>query len=251
MKKIMLSFDLEEFDLPREYNQEIEEEEMYKISFDGLKNLLNVLDVRATFFVTANFAKKYPELIKEISEKHEVGLHGDEHKDNYLELNEEKVEKKLTKAKKEIENIINRKIKGFRAPRLQFNKYKVLKKLNIDYDSSYIPSYMPGRYNNLFGKRKVFFKDDVKVIPLSVFPVIRIPMAWYVFRNFGLWYGKLGTRLNKEVCLIFHPWEFTDLNKFKIMGLIKRNTGNKMLKMLKDYIKWGESKYEFVTMGER
>jgi peptidoglycan/xylan/chitin deacetylase (PgdA/CDA1 family) len=250
MKKIMLTFDVEEFDLPREYGLEIKDEEMYKISFDGLKNLLKILNVRSTFFVTANFAKKYPELIKGISEKHEIGLHGDEHKDNYLELNEEEVEKKLKKSKSEIEKITGKKIKGFRAPRLQFDKYRVLKKLEIEYDSSYIPSYMPGRYNNIFGTRKRFIKENVKVIPLSVIPVLRIPMAWYVFRNLGLKFGKFGTKLNKEICLVFHPWEFTDLSKFNVLKLIKRNTGSKMLKMLKDYINWGESRYDFVGMDE-
>ncbi|MAG52620.1 MAG: hypothetical protein CMH62_01520 [Nanoarchaeota archaeon] len=250
MKKIMLSFDVEEFDLPREYNQEISDEEMYEVGFEGLKNLLNVLDVKATFFVTGNFAKKYPELIKEISEKHEVGLHGDEHKDNYLKLSEEETKRKLERSKKEIEEIINKKIKGFRAPRLQFDKYKILKDIGIKYDSSYIPSYAPGRYNNLFGTRKNFFKENVKVIPISVIPFLRIPMAWFVIRIVGLWYWKFGTRVNKELCLIFHPWEFVDISKFKVMELFKRNTGDKMLKMLKNYTKWGDKKYEFITMGE-
>jgi len=59
MKYILLSFDLEEFDLPREFNIEINDEEMYKISYEGCNNLLKILNVKSTFFVTANFARKY------------------------------------------------------------------------------------------------------------------------------------------------------------------------------------------------
>jgi hypothetical protein len=249
MKKIMLSFDVEEFDLPREFGVGIKDDEMFKIGYEGCVELLKFLDVESTFFVTANFAKKYPDLIKKINEKHEIGLHADEHKDNYLEMDEDEILKKLSKAKEEIEKIIGEKIKGFRAPRLQFDKYKVLRKLNIEYDSSYIPSYVPGRYNNFFGTRKRFFKEGILVIPISVIPFFRIPMAWYVFRNLGLSFAKIGTLLNKEVCLIFHPWEFANLEKFKIPYLIKRNSGEKMSKLLNKYLKWGK-KYKFVRMGK-
>src|SRR3990167_9371348 len=184
MKKIALSFDVEEFDLPREFNSDIDDEEMYQISYYGCKKLLNLLDVPATFFVTANFAKKYPKLIKEISEKNEIGLHADEHKD-----------------KKEIEKIINKKIKGFRAPRFYPPDYKLLKKLGFEYDSSLNPCFIPGRYNNMFKKRKIHFNEGLKVIPASVYPVIRFPMTFLCFRffnRFSLVYEKIGTVLNKE-----------------------------------------------------
>ena len=251
MKYILLSFDLEEFDLPREFNIEINDEEMYKISYEGCNNLLKILNVKSTFFVTANFARKYPKLIKKLSKKNEIGLHGDEHKDNYLKLSEEEVFIKLKKSKETIEKIISKKIKGFRAPRLQFDKYNVLKKLNFEYDSSYIPSYAPGRYNNLFGKRKIFIKDGIKVIPISVIPICRLPLAWYALRNSGLWYWKLGTIFNEEICLDFHPWEFIDIRKYNIPFLFKRNTGKYLELKLENYIKWCLKKnYNFVTFSD-
>jgi len=40
MKSILLTFDLEEFDLPLEFNQDIDEDEMYEISGRGLFNVL-------------------------------------------------------------------------------------------------------------------------------------------------------------------------------------------------------------------
>ena len=65
--KILLSFDVEEFDLPREHGGEISLEEGVKVSSDGLSKILELLErceVRATFFVTGNFAKINPEYYK-------------------------------------------------------------------------------------------------------------------------------------------------------------------------------------------
>jgi len=78
IKHILLSFDIEEFDLPREYNVSIKNNEMFEISYKGCKRILSILkkyNIISTFFVSAKFAKKYPNLIKEISKKNEIGLH--------------------------------------------------------------------------------------------------------------------------------------------------------------------------------
>jgi peptidoglycan/xylan/chitin deacetylase (PgdA/CDA1 family) len=113
MKSILLTFDLEEFDLPREQKVHIGEEEMYKTSIQGLTNLLFILNkhnIQATFFTTANFANKYPETLKQLSKNHEIASHGYSHSEPITPSN-------IKKAKEIKEEIINKKIKGFRAPR--------------------------------------------------------------------------------------------------------------------------------------
>ena len=81
--KILLSFDVEEFDLPREHGEEISLEEGLKVSAKGLKRILEVLNktgVKATFFCTGNFAEGRPGLIREIVKGgHEVACHGVDH----------------------------------------------------------------------------------------------------------------------------------------------------------------------------
>ena len=77
-KDILLTFDLEEFDLPEEYNIPINKEEQLNVTTQGLKNLLTLLDkynIQATFFTTAYYAIKNPDLIKLISNKHEIASH--------------------------------------------------------------------------------------------------------------------------------------------------------------------------------
>ena len=83
MKKILLTFDLEEFDLPKEFNINLSEDQMYKISLRGLNKIQELLkkhNLTATFFTTANFAKKYPKTIKQLSkDNHEIASHGYSH----------------------------------------------------------------------------------------------------------------------------------------------------------------------------
>ena len=56
---ILLSFDIEEFDMPFEYHKEISFDEQIEISVKGTTIILDLLkkhDVKATFFSTATFA---------------------------------------------------------------------------------------------------------------------------------------------------------------------------------------------------
>ena len=58
--KILLSFDTEEFDLPREQGAEIAFEESMRVSVAGTERILDILErngVRATFFCTVRFAE--------------------------------------------------------------------------------------------------------------------------------------------------------------------------------------------------
>ncbi len=249
IKYILLSFDLEEFDLPREHNANIESNEMFKVSYKGCEKILDILKkyrISGTFFVSAKFAEKYPKLIKEISKKHEIGLHCYEHRDKDLN--------KLKEAKKIIENIINKKIKGFRAPRFQIPDYNILNKLGLEYDSSSHPTYIPGHYNHLFDNRNMSIKGGLKIIPVSVSPLFRLPLFWIAFRNFPLMYSKIITKscfINGDyVCLVFHPWEFVNIKNYKIPFLVKRNTGEKFELKLNKYIEWGlKNKYIFISLS--
>ena len=57
----MLSFDTEEFDVPREHGVDISLEEGMRVSVEGTTRILDCLKsngVRATFFCTGNFAEQ-------------------------------------------------------------------------------------------------------------------------------------------------------------------------------------------------
>jgi peptidoglycan/xylan/chitin deacetylase (PgdA/CDA1 family) len=253
MKHLLLTFDVEEFDLPLEFGQNISKEQMFEISKGGLLKLLSLLkkyNLKATFFTTAIFAKTYPTLLKQMSEEHEIACHGYEHSDVYTNDTS-----KLQSAKNQIEKVIDKKIGGFRAPRFAMDNFSILPKLNFSYDSSIHPTFIPGRYMNLFKKRKVHKIGKLIEIPLSVLPIIRLPIFWLAFKNFPFIYSKIFTKINflssEYTMLVFHPWEFADLSLIKIPNYIKKKYGNQLLGILEKYIQFCKKKgYNFLTMED-
>ena len=250
MKKVLLTFDLEEFDLPLELNQKISNEEMYRISLEGLNNILNILnkfDISATFFTTANFAIMYPQVMRKISINHEIASHGFSHS-HPINL------ENMGKAKKEKEKIIGKPILGFRAPRWKIKDITILEKLGFKYDSSTHPIYLPGRYNNLKQKRKVHKINNLIEIPMSTLPP-NFSIFWIAFKNLPLIYSKIFTKLNflksSYTMLVFHPWEFADLSKINIPKHIKKTDGINLSKKLNDYLKFcKKNNYGFETCEE-
>lgn len=249
MKNIILTFDLEEFDLPLEFNQKINSNEMFNISNKGLLNIISLLkkyNITSTFFTTLKFAEKYPNLIKDLSKKHEIACHGNNHSDNYsISLNS------LRETKKRLEKIILKKVYGFRAPRFQIKDISKLSDFDFKYDSSIHPTWIPKRYFNLFKKRKPYKINKIIEVPISTLPILRLPIFWLAFKNFSLLYSKLFTKLNflssDYTMLFFHPWEFTNLDKINIPKYIKKPLDKK----LENYIKFCKNNnYNFITIKD-
>ncbi len=66
---VLLSFDIEEFDMPFEYKGEIPFEEQLAISRSGLQHILALLNkhkAKATFFSTVVFAENNKDLIEQL-----------------------------------------------------------------------------------------------------------------------------------------------------------------------------------------
>ena len=258
-RNVFLSFDIEEFDFPRERGEEISLEEGIRVSAKGTRTILDVLErtgVKATFFVTGNFAKEKPKIIAEmVRSGHEVAAHGVDHfvqKETDIE-EAKRILENVTKS--ELEKIY--KIRGWRQPRMGKIDYKELKKHGYKYDSSLNPAFIPGRYNNLKMKTKPFLtKEGILEIPASVALKIRVPMFWLALHlfPFGLYLGFTKSILRKTGTFVtyFHPWEFYDLSVFPIVpGYIKHNSGRKLEKRLEKLIlKLRKGGAEFKTFSK-
>lgn len=264
MKTCLLTFDLEEFVAPKERGVGIPERRLFEVSIEGLKNLVQLLNknnIKATFFTTKYFAEnKFVKkiLIDLVKQSYEIALHGNDHIEVYSEMSDKSLLKSLSEAKKYLEDTFQVKISGFRAPRLQKVSFDMLKKLNISYEASLHPTWVPRHYNNFFKSREIKSIDGLKIIPISVTPLLRLPFSWFWFRNLGLNYVKLCTLLNflnsNFVHLYFHPWDFYDFSKDKtnycVNKLFIMNT-DKSLQILDKYILWLKSKnVVFKTVGE-
>ena len=75
---VLLSFDVEEFDMPLEFGHSItltEQLEAGKKGLDAILPLLDHSDVSSTLFTTAFFASTYPAAIRILAQKHEIASH--------------------------------------------------------------------------------------------------------------------------------------------------------------------------------
>jgi hypothetical protein len=228
-KRILLTFDLEEFDLPLEFGCPISDEDQINVTNNGLQRLTTMLskyNIPATFFTTAFYADKNKELIKSLSANHEIASHSKSHSD-FMATDP-------TDSKVEIERITGKQIYGFRMPHFKSIDLSLIKAAGYNYDSSINPTFIPGRYNNFFAKRKVYLdiRSNLIEIPVSVSPLIRFPLFWLSFKNIPLpiyfLLCKMAMWKDSYLHLYFHPWEFAELEPFNIPGYIKTPSGNSL-----------------------
>lgn len=242
---ILLSFDIEEFDMPFEYGKDISMDDQIAISRSGTIIILDVLkkhNIKATFFSTAVFAMAVPDVLQRIvNEGHEVASHTFFHSDF---KNED-----LQLSKQKLEEITKTEVIGLRMPRMYPVDKLEVEKAGYRYNSSINPTFLPGRYNH-FDKPRTFYQDPkIWQIPASVTPVFRFPLFWLSFHNLPLQIYKImctwTLKNDKYLNIYFHPWEFTDLTDRKRFGFpkfVSKNSGHQMGKRFENLLIWMKKK---------
>jgi hypothetical protein len=111
---ILLSFDIEEFDMPHEYGKKLPFEEQLTLSTEGTLKILAILkkrNIKATFYCTANYAiHRSGIILKIVNEGHEIASHGYYHSEFLPEH--------LKQSKDVLENISGQTVKGYRMARM-------------------------------------------------------------------------------------------------------------------------------------
>lgn len=249
-KQVILTFDLEEFDLPLEFGCQISEEDQINISNNGLQQLTGLLSkfsIHATFFTTSYYANKNKELVKNLSVNHEIASHS--------RLHSQFVETDLSESKSELEKIAGKQIYGFRMPLFKKIDLSLIKEAGYIYDSSINPTWIPGRYNNLLSRRKIYhdIRSNLIEFPVSVSPLIRFPLFWLSFKNIPLPVYlnlcKQAIRKDSYLHLYFHPWEFAKLESFNVPAYIKNPSGDQLLKKFEKLIVELKKTCDFSTIS--
>ena len=116
---VTLGFDVEEFDFPLERGRGIDFGTQLAVSSEGLEFLLDLLarlELRATFYTTANFALHRTDLVRRIvAGGHEVASH-----DYYHGLT---AGSDPAGSRRTLEELTGQRIVGYRAPRLSPRYY--------------------------------------------------------------------------------------------------------------------------------
>ena len=251
---ILLSFDTEEFDVPREHGVDFSLSDGMRVSVEGTNRILDVLKangVKATFFCTGNFAENAPEVMHRImDEGHEVACHVVDHW--------QPKETDFAVSKQIVERVTGRTVYGYRQPRMFPVSDSEIARAGYRYNSSLNPAFIPGRYMHLTEPRTWFMKGSVMQIPASVTPWLRFPLFWLALHNLpeGLYHALVRRTLGHDGYFVtyFHPWEFYDLKEhpeFKMPFIIRNHSGRQMMQRLDRLVKMLKARgQEFVTFNE-
>ena len=229
----------------------------------ALLNFLNKHAIKATFFVPAVVAEKFPVVMEEIVQQgHEVACHGLKHDKREATLGISEELRIIKTATEIIQSATGLRPVGFRAPLFNVNEncWIALQKNDYVYDSSIVCS-------PLYGSHKIFFPSkpfplpvpktskncSLLEIPVSANPFLPFPLGGACMRIFGSRWCKIGVKINflsrNPVVFYIHPKDVIP-RTWGCSWWWYRNTGNCM-KMLDEIIKYAErSGAKFITAYE-
>ena len=251
---VTLGFDVEEFDFPLERGREIDLQTQLAVSSAGLEALLQMLDrlnLRVTFYTTANFAAHRPETIRRmVAAGHEIASHDYYHAQS--------AQSDPGGSKHYLEALTGTRIVGYRAPRLATASSAVLAAAGYRYNSSINPTWIPGRYNNLRVSRTVTREAGLVIYPTSVSYPFRIPLFWLSLHVMPLPVYKMlcrsALRHDGHLNLYLHPWEFSARlgdPAFGIPRYLTQCSGRRLQGKLEQLLIWLKNRgCRFVTTRE-
>lgn len=146
----ILTFDIEEWFhlLDNDSTRSAEQWEGYEVriyeNVDRILRMLEATDTKATFFIIGWVARKYPDLVRRIADKYEIGSHTMNHQLVWQQRPEE-FKKDVSASISLLEDITGRKVECFRAPGFSIREseawaFETLADLGIKYDCSVFPA---------------------------------------------------------------------------------------------------------------
>jgi hypothetical protein len=234
---------------------------------NGVISLLDLFDqhsIKATFFVPAVIAKDFPKVANEIVDgRHEIACHGLKHhpEEGILGLNEQlRIIKAATSI---IESVTGIKPIGYRAPlfRVNENCWIALRNSNYVYDSSLVgvsyTRYMKHVISlqmqplciKILNFAKTYNNAHLFELPVSINPILPLPLGGGWLRIFGLKWAKIGIKMNflskGLVVFYIHPKDIVAIQTPGLFWYNYKNTANglKMLDNLIKYAKWCNAEF--------
>lgn len=146
----VLTFDVEEWfhlldnDSTRSEEQWLKYEARIHENMERIFRILEDTDTKATFFVIGWIAKTYPEIVKKIAEKYEIGSHTMNHQLVWQQSPEE-FQRDVEDSVKLLEDITGKKVRYFRAPGFSIREsepwaFEILYNQGIELDCSVFPA---------------------------------------------------------------------------------------------------------------
>lgn len=258
----ILTFDIEEWfhllDNPStktEIQWEKYEVRIYQ-NVDKILEILEKTNTKATFFIIGWIAKKYPDIVKRISEKYEIGSHTCYHQ-LVWQQNQKEFKEDLSASIKLLQDISGKPVKYFRAPGFSIRTselwaFEIIKECGIEIDCSVFPAhhahgglpFFPKSYPSIIQYKGIELKE-LPIVFKQIFGRHIIFSGGGYFRIIPYWLLKKWTsECNDYLLSYIHPRDLDagqpmikDLplkRRFKsYVGL--KNAGHKLERWLKDF----------------
>ena len=144
-------------------------------NMDRIFRILEDTNTKATFFVIGWIARTYPDVVKRIAEKYEIGSHTDKHQLVWQQTPEE-FRQDADKSIKRLQDITGKEVKYFRAPGFSIRPseswaFEILHDLGIEIDCSVFPGHHAHGGFPTYGKSEPAIIDvhgkKIKEMPIS------------------------------------------------------------------------------------
>ena len=177
----ILTFDVEEWFhlLDNDSTRSEEQWKRYEVriheNIDRIFRILDDTDTKATFFIIGWIAKTYPEVVKRIAEKYEIGSHTMTHQLVWQQTPKE-FQLDVDSSIKLLQDLTGQQIKYFRAPGFSIREseawaFEILHDLGVEVDCSVFPAHHAHGGMASYGKGEPAIIDvdgkTIKEFPIS------------------------------------------------------------------------------------
>lgn len=229
-------------------------------NIDLLLDLIKKYDLKITVFLVGSLIKQKKDIIEKFkSVPVEFALHSYSH--DIKNKNPDFKSLEVIKAKAAYFNYFDQPPFGYRAPQGAISQAEIeeLVRQGFKYDCSIFPYWRPGLYNNLKIPTKPFcLPSGLLEIPLSVLPIIRLPISLSYIQFFGWNFYKLFLRLFGWSSLIVFDFHLHNLRKARSLKgapfyarLFYLRNQNKGFQILEEFIKLVKNKgYQSIFLSQ-
>lgn len=233
---ILLTFNIMNIEAETKKNTVVSDEERLKITESNTKAILRILDIheiKASFFIEISIAEKLLNLLKAISARgHEIAF-----------FNKNSSLGKIDEVKKSVQDFLEKQIKGIRQKNHQFS-LEELKSIGFNYISNIDNADILFPFKRLKRSSEIIEENGLSIVPESISPYSQLPYNDFVFQVLPMQYyqNMVFETLKKDdfVLVYLDSWQFTDMNKyqFKIPFYRRHHLGKKMEDKLEAFLSW-------------
>jgi hypothetical protein len=233
---VLLTFNVMNIESETRNGSQITDMERLEITIANTKSVLRILDiheVKASFFIEISIVEKLKNLLKAISAQgHEIAFY-----------NKNSSASQVEETKKSTEDFLDKQIRGIRQKEFKISEND-LKLMGFNYISNIDHADILFPFKRLKRDSEISEENGISIVPESISPYSQLPYNDFVFQTLPMKYYQnmvFETLKNDDFVLVYlDVWEFTDVKKyqFKVPFYRRYNCGKKMEDKLEDFLAW-------------